>query len=115
METVRIIKVFPARTCGEASDVLSKECRSLRRAGPPSSVCATQTSTSKAIDDAGSRDSAVGIATGPGLDDHGIRVRVLVGGKIFSSPRCPDQFWGPPSLLSDWYWGLFPRGKAAEA
>jgi len=23
---------------------------------------------------------------------------------------CPDQFWGPPSLLSNGYWGLFSWG-----
>jgi hypothetical protein len=32
-----------------------------------------------------SRDSAVGVATGYGLDDRGIRVRVPVGSRIFSS------------------------------
>jgi hypothetical protein len=31
-------------------------------------------------------------------------------GKIFSSPRRPDRFWGTPSLLSNGYRGLFPRG-----
>jgi hypothetical protein len=29
--------------------------------------------------------------------------------KIFSSPFCPDQLWGPPNL-SNGYLGLFPRG-----
>jgi hypothetical protein len=50
----------------------------------------------------GSRDSAVGIATGYGLDDRGGGVRILVGSRIFSSPR-PDRIWGPPSLLSNGY------------
>jgi hypothetical protein len=33
------------------------------------------------------RDIVVGIATGYGLDDRGVGVRVLVGSRIFSSPR----------------------------
>jgi hypothetical protein len=28
-------------------------------------------------------------------------VQVPVGARFFSSPRHPDQFWGPPSLLSN--------------
>jgi hypothetical protein len=36
------------------------------------------------------RDSSVGIATGYGLDDRGVGVRVPVGSRIFSSPRRPD-------------------------
>jgi hypothetical protein len=43
------------------------------------------------------RDSVVGIATGYGLDDRGVGVRVPVGSIIFSSPRRPDRFWGPPA------------------
>jgi hypothetical protein len=55
-----------------------------------------------------SQDSSIGIATGYGLDDWGVRVRVPVGSRIFSSPR-PDRLWGPPSFLHNGYRGLFPR------
>jgi hypothetical protein len=53
--------------------------------------------------DVRSRDSVVGIATGYGLDDRGVGVRVLVGARIFSSPRCPDWLWCPPRRLSNGY------------
>jgi hypothetical protein len=49
--------------------------------------------------DSGSRDSSIGIATGYRLDDGGVGVQVLVGARIFSSPRRPGRFWVPPSLL----------------
>jgi hypothetical protein len=39
----------------------------------------------------GGRDSAVGIASGYGLDNRGVGVRVPVGSRIFSSPRRPDR------------------------
>jgi hypothetical protein len=56
-----------------------------------------------------SRDSAVGIATGYGLDDLGVGVRVPVGSRIFCSPHLPNRLWGPPSLLSNGYRWLFPQ------
>jgi hypothetical protein len=42
-----------------------------------------------------SRDSIVGTATGYGLDDRGVGVRVPLGSRIFSYPRRPDRLWGP--------------------
>jgi hypothetical protein len=63
-----------------------------------------------------SRDtSAVSIATGYGLDDQQVRVRVPVGSRIFSSTHRPDRLWCLPSLLSNGYRGSFPRGKVARA
>jgi hypothetical protein len=52
----------------------------------------------------------VQIATGYGLDDRGVVVRVPVGVKIFTSPNRPDQLWGPPNRLSNGYRWLFLRG-----
>jgi hypothetical protein len=58
----------------------------------------------------GSWDSVVGITTGYELDDRGVGVRVPVGSRIFPSPCRPDRLCGPPSLLSNGYRGLVPRG-----
>jgi hypothetical protein len=58
----------------------------------------------------GTSDGAVFIATGYGLDDRGVGVRVPVRSRIFSSPRRRDRLWGPLNLLSNGYWELFPRG-----
>jgi hypothetical protein len=57
----------------------------------------------------GSRDSAVGIAAGYGLDGRMVGVRVPAGTGIVFSPRRSDQFWGPPSPLSNGYRGLSGR------
>jgi hypothetical protein len=57
-----------------------------------------------------SQDSIVSIVTGFKLDGQGLTVQVPVGEIFFSSPCHPDQSWGLPSLLSNGYQGLFPRG-----
>jgi hypothetical protein len=61
-------------------------------------------------DTALSRDSAVGIATGYGLDDREIGVRVPVLSRIFTSPCRLDRLWGPANLLYNGYRGPFPGG-----
>jgi hypothetical protein len=61
-----------------------------------------------------SQDGVVGIATGYGLDDRGVGVRVPIGSRNFSSPHRSPRLWGPPSLLSNWYRGPFIGGKTAE-
>jgi hypothetical protein len=52
------------------------------------------------------RNSAVGIATGYGLDNREVGVRVPVGSRIFTSPYRPDRLWGPPNRR------LFPGVEA---
>jgi hypothetical protein len=56
------------------------------------------------------RDTVVSIATSYGLDDIEVGVRVPVDSIIFCSSRRPDRLWGPPNLLSNGHWRLFPRG-----
>jgi hypothetical protein len=56
----------------------------------------------------GSRSSSVSTVTRlragrPGFDSR-------QGRGFFSSPYRADGLWGPPSLLSNLYWGLFRRG-----
>jgi hypothetical protein len=49
------------------------------------------------------RDSSVGIVTRLWAGDQGIGVRFPAMSKH------PHRLRGPPSLLSNEYWGLFPR------
>jgi hypothetical protein len=35
--------------------------------------------------------------------------------EFFFSPQYPNGLWGPPSLLSNGYMGIFPEDKAAGA
>jgi hypothetical protein len=56
-----------------------------------------------------SRDSVVCIATGYGLDDRGLGLRVPLGSRLFCPSRRPDWLWSPPNLLSNGYRGFFLR------
>jgi hypothetical protein len=61
----------------------------------------------------GSRDSSVGIATGYGLDDRGVGVRVPIGERFFSSPSHSDRpliQWVPGALSP----GVKRQGREAD-
>jgi hypothetical protein len=62
------------------------------------------------VSNATSQDSVVGIATGYGLNDVGVGVRVPGRSRIFTSPYRPDRLWYPRNLLSNGYRGFFPQG-----
>jgi hypothetical protein len=60
-------------------------------------------------------DQGAGVAqsvlkVGFGLDDRSTSPGRGNGGNFFSSPPRPNRLWGPPSLLSNGYRGLLPRG-----
>jgi hypothetical protein len=56
-----------------------------------------------------SRDNSVGIVTRLRAGRSGFKGSITGGGwDFFSSPLCPERLWGPPSLLSNGYQGLFP-------
>jgi hypothetical protein len=60
------------------------------------------------------RVGAVGIATGYGLDDREVGVRVPVGSKTFTPPCRLDRLWGPPNLLSNGYRGTLSPGLETD-
>jgi hypothetical protein len=60
----------------------------------------------------GSRDSSVGIATGYGLDDRRIGVRVPVGSRIFSTSSIP--ILGPTQPPIQWVPGVKRPWREAD-
>jgi hypothetical protein len=62
----------------------------------------------------GSRDSAVGIATGYGLDDRGVGVRVLVGPKGFLLSMSYRPALWPTQPLIQWVTGKKRPGCEAD-
>jgi hypothetical protein len=64
----------------------------------------------------GNWGSSASIMSGYELDDLLIEVRSPPEARDFSSNLCPDQLWGPSSLLYNGCLGSFPRGlSVAEA
>jgi hypothetical protein len=62
-----------------------------------------------------SQNSAIGIATGYGLNARRVRVRVPVGARFLSTPQRPDRLRGPRSHLYNGYQSSFLGGKVAGA
>jgi hypothetical protein len=58
----------------------------------------------------GSRDSAMGIATGYWLAGWGVGIWVPVGARFFSSRSCPDRCWGPTQPPIQWVPGTLFLG-----
>jgi hypothetical protein len=68
----------------------------------------TRTSFEQSLAEFWSRDSAVGIVTGYGLDYRRVGIQVPVGSRIFSTSSRPALGGTHPPI--QWYRGLFPRG-----
>jgi hypothetical protein len=62
-----------------------------------------------------SRGSAVGKATGNGLDDRGFGVLAPLMLTIYTPQYRPDRLWGPPSLPLNGYVDSLLGDKAAKA
>jgi hypothetical protein len=60
---------------------------------------------------AASRDSTFCIATGYGLDDQGVGIRVPLGARIFISPYRPYWLWGHPASYAMGTGGSFSEVK----
>jgi hypothetical protein len=61
----------------------------------------------------GIQNFQVGIATGYGLDDQGVGVRVPVGGKNFHFSMSSRQALGSTQPSIQWVPAAFPGGKEA--
>jgi hypothetical protein len=61
------------------------------------------------------RGSSVGIATGYGLDDHGVGVRVPMGEEFSLLHGIPTGSGAHPASYPLGTWGSFPGGKVAGA
>jgi hypothetical protein len=68
--------------------------------------------------EAESRGRAVGIATGYGLDNREVAVRVPVGSRIFTSLYRPDRFLSHPASYpmgtEDYFPGIKRSGREAD-
>jgi len=54
-------------------------------------------------------DISVGVWPGYGRERRGIVVWFQAGARNFPFSKGPDRLWGPPTLLFNWYPGLFLR------
>jgi hypothetical protein len=61
------------------------------------------------------KKTGAGIATGYGLHDRMVGIRVPLMSRILTIPYRPEGLCVPPSLLASGYQGLFLGSKMAEA
>jgi hypothetical protein len=100
-----IIRKFTAVECATGVDPVPREHREPACMSLKTVPCRTLQHLRFSQNTIWNRDSALGIVYVYGLDDRGIGVQDLVVVRFFSSPRLPDQFCGPPSLISNGYRG----------